>query len=133
MEIQGIALSASLTVADLEKSLTWYTNVFGFSVDQRYEREGRLFAVSLKAGDARILLTQDDGARGAGRVKGAGFSLQITTKQDIDTIASGIKERGGQLESEPETFRWGQRAFRIADLDGFRFTISSERPSSTAT
>ena len=36
---QGRTLSASLTVKDLEKSLTWYRDVMGFSVDQKHERE----------------------------------------------------------------------------------------------
>lgn len=127
--LQGQALSASLTVKDLEKSLAWYRDVVGFTVDQKYEREGRLMAVSLKAGDVRILINQDDGAKGWDRVKGEGFSLQITTGQNVDDIANGIKERGGKLESEPTDMRWGARVFRLHDLDGFKLVISSVQPA----
>src|SRR5258705_10780854 len=63
------ALSAALTVKDLEKSLAWYRDVIGFAVDQRHEREGVLRAVSLKAGDVQILIGLDDGAKGWDRVK----------------------------------------------------------------
>lgn len=122
---RGDALSASLTVNDLEKSLAWYTDVFGFTVTRRYEREGRTMAVSLQAGNVRILLTRDDGAQGSGRVKGAGFSLQITTDQDVDQIVRRIGEAGGVLESQPADTPWGQRMFRLRDPDGFRFTVSS--------
>jgi len=125
--LTGRTLSASLTVNDLETSLAWYRDVVGFSVGQKYEREGKLMAVSLKAGDVQILLTQDDGARGRDRIKGVGFSLQITTDQNIDEIATGIKQRGGSLDSEPADARWGQRVFRLRDPDGFTLTISSGR------
>ena|SRR2546426_7897839 len=70
---QARSLSASLTVKDLETSLAWYHGVVGFTVDRKHEREGKLRAVSLKAGDVRILISQDDGAKGSDRVKGVGF------------------------------------------------------------
>src|SRR3954467_7252918 len=103
---RGRALSASLTVNDLQKSLTWYRDVAGFTVDQQYEREGKVMAVALKAGDVRILIGQDNGAKGWDRVKGEGFSLMITTVQDIDQLAARVKERGGTLESEPADMPW---------------------------
>ena len=123
---RGRTLSASLTVRDLEKSVAWYRDIVGFTVDQRYERDGKLRAVSLKAGAVNILLGQDDGAKGLDRVKGEGFSLRITTAQDIDELAKRIKDHGGVLESEPAD-AWGARVFRLQDPDGFRFVISSER------
>ena len=92
----------------------------------KFEREGRLFAVSLKAGAVELLLGQDDGAKGEGRVKGEGFSLQITTTQDVDALAKRIQDRGGLLATEPADM-WGARAFRLQDPDGFRLTISSQR------
>jgi uncharacterized glyoxalase superfamily protein PhnB len=49
----------------------------------------------------------------------------ITTNQDVDQLAAGIKERGGTLEVEPATMPWGARTFRLRDPDGFRFAISS--------
>ena len=123
--LHGRTLGASLTVNDIPTSLTWYRDIVGFTVERNYEREGKLMAVALQAGDIRLLLTQDDGAKGRDRAKGEGFSLQITTDQDIDEIANGIKARGGKLESEPETSRFGMRAFRLRDPDGFKLVISS--------
>ena len=122
---RGRSLSASLTVKDLGASSAWYRNVLGFTLDQRHERDGALRAVSLKAGNVRVLLGQDDGAQGWDRVKGEGFSLMITTAQDIDEYARLVKERGGTLETEPTTVPWGARMFRIRDPDGFKLTISS--------
>ena len=124
---QARTLSASLTVKDLQKSLAWYRDVVGFTVDREYERGGKVRAVALKAGDVRILIGQDDGAKGLDRVKGEGFSLQITTAQNVDDIAKRIKEFGGTLESEPTDMPWGPRVFRLRDPDGFKLTISSEK------
>jgi lactoylglutathione lyase len=122
----GVDLAASLSVKDLQASLSWYDEVLGFTIHQKHERQGRMMAVSLRAGDVRILITQDDGAKGSDRAKGEGFSLQITTRQNIDSIAKRITDRGGTLESDPVDTPWGVRMFRLVDPDGFRYTIASD-------
>lgn len=124
---QGQALHASLTVADLETSVAWYRDALGFGVERRMEREGKVTSVAMRGGEVRILLNQDDGARGADRVKGEGFSLMITTSGSVDEVAARIKAHGGTLDSEPADMPWGARAFRVRDPDGFRFAISSAR------
>ncbi len=121
---QASMLSISLTVKDLGKSLAWYTDVLGFTIDRKIERDGKLRAVALKAGNARISINQDDGAKGWTRVKGEGFSLNITTDQNIDQVANRIKEHGGILDSEPADMPWGARVFRLKDPDGYKLTIS---------
>jgi uncharacterized glyoxalase superfamily protein PhnB len=120
------ALAASLTVSALLVSLAWYRDVLGFTVSRMHERDGVPFAASLRAGAVQILLTQDNGAHGLDRIKGEGFSLQITTSQDIDALAAGIERRGGQLDAPPAD-GFGARVFRLRDPDGFKFVISSPR------
>lgn len=127
-EFVAKSLEAALTVSDLTASVAWYTNVLGFAVDRRHERGDRLIAVSLRAGDVRLLLAQDDGSRGADRPKGEGFSLQITTDQDIDELAARFQSRGATLDLQPVTAPHGLRVFRLRDPDGFRLTISSSAP-----
>lgn len=121
-------LSISLTVKDLDTSLAWYNDVLGFTIDRKIEREGKLRSVALRAGIARISINQDDGAKGWDRIKGLGFSLNITTEQNIDKIANRIKELGGILDTEPADMPWGARAFRLKDPDGYKLAISSPRP-----
>lgn len=120
-------LSASFSVKDLQASLAWYRDVMGFFMGNRYERDGVLRAVALKAGAVEILLGQDDGAKGLDRVKGVGFSLQFTTSQDIDALAARVRSHGVALESEPADTPWGARVFRVRDPDGFLLVISTER------
>ena len=124
---EASALAASLTVKNIQASLAWYRDILGFTVEQQHEREGVLRAVSFSAGAVRILINQDDGAKGLERVKGEGFSLMITTGQDVDAIAKGIVDRGGTLDSQPTSMPWGARVFRLRDPDGFRLVISTER------
>lgn len=118
------ALSASLTVKDLEQSMKWYVDVVGFFIDRRIERDGALRAVALKAGDVRLLLNQDDGAKGWDRVKGEGFSLTFTTAQNVDDIAERIESHGGRLEAAPADMPWGVRMLRLRDPDGYKLSIS---------
>jgi uncharacterized glyoxalase superfamily protein PhnB len=127
--LHGIRLDVSYTVNDLEKSLAWYRDVVGFTVDQKHERGGKVVALSLSAGEVRILLAQDDGAKGWDRAKGEGCSVQITTDGDMTALAEGIKARGGTLETELTDTPWGVRMFRLRDPDGFRMTVSSPRPT----
>ncbi len=116
----------ALTASDLDVSLAWYRDVVGFEVQQTHERDGKVGAASLQAVSARLLLVQDDGAKGLDRKKGEGFRLHIATAADVDEIAAGIEQRGGALESPPEDTPWGSRAFSLVDPDGFKITISSE-------
>jgi uncharacterized glyoxalase superfamily protein PhnB len=125
----GKSLQTSLTVKDLQTSVTWYVDVVGFKVDRKMERDGTLRGAAVSAGDVRIILNQDDGKKGWDRIKGLGFSLQITTAQSIDEIAEQITSRGGVLELEPQDMPWGARVCRVQDPDGYRWTIS--RPSAT--
>lgn len=120
-------LNASLTVKDFPKSFAWYTEVLGFTLDRKYERDGTVFGAALKAGDIRISINQDDGKKGADRVVGQGFSLMFTTAQNVDEIAARIKRLGGKLDTEPADMPWGARIFRLTDPDGFKIVISSER------
>jgi catechol 2,3-dioxygenase-like lactoylglutathione lyase family enzyme len=123
--LEGRTLSVSLTVKDIERSLAWYTGVLGFAVVRRYERDGRARAVALKAGVVEILIGQDDGAKGWDRVKGEGFSFQITTDQNIDEIAQHVVASGGAFDTAPSDLPSGGRFFRVRDPDGFKLTVSS--------
>lgn len=123
--LRARAVSVALTVKDLEKSLDWYQRVVGFTVADRYEKDGKLVGVSIKAGSVEFFLGQDDGAKGWDRVKGAGMSLQLVTAQRVDEIAQHIRDAGGTLKSEPADMPWGARLFRIEDPDGFTLVISS--------
>jgi len=125
--IKATNLGCSLTCKDLEASIRWYRDVIGFGVAQTFEREGKVVAAVIAAGDCRIVLNQDDGALGWDRIKGQGFYLQVNVAgpADVDSAAARIKAAGGALLSEPEDRPWGARMFQFKDPDGFKVGVST--------
>ncbi len=115
--------SVSITVKDIDKSAAWYQDVLGFGVERTYEQDGRLVFVAFTAGDVRLSLNLDNGAKGWDRIKGLGFSINLWTTEDIDAIANRIKASGGTLDSEPVDAPWGARFFRLTDPDGFKLAV----------
>jgi len=123
--LQAKTISPSLTVNDLQQSIKFFEGL-GFAVEDRWEEQGKLLGVMLRAGDASIGLSQDDWKKGRDRQKGVGMRLFIGTKQNIDQIASRAKTAGMKLDSEPHDTEWKTRAFDITEPSGFKITISSE-------
>jgi uncharacterized glyoxalase superfamily protein PhnB len=80
----------------------------------------------LKAGEARIGLSQDDWQKGRGRQKGVGMRVYIGTTQDIDDLAAQAKAVGVTLDTDPHDTPWGNRAFDDTEPSGFKLTIASE-------
>lgn len=112
------------TVNDIDRSLAWYRDVLGFTVGERWEHEGKLAGVELRAGSVSFWISQDDWKKGRERVKGEGFRMYCQTAQDVNQLAARIRARGGPLLEEPYDAPWGGRAFGVADPDGFKMTIS---------
>jgi uncharacterized glyoxalase superfamily protein PhnB len=119
--------SPGFTVNDLEKSLAWYRDVVGFVVEERWEHEGKVTGVSLKAGNVSFMIGQDDWKKGRDRKKGEGFRLYCETTQDVDVLAARIKSKGGTLDQEPKDQPWGTRDFSLTDPDGFKITIGADK------
>jgi uncharacterized glyoxalase superfamily protein PhnB len=115
----------SFTVNDLEKSLSFYRDVLGFTLKERWEQDGVLHGVELVAGRVSFWLGQDDWKKGRDRVKGQGFRIYCGTAQDVDAIAARVKAAGLTLLEEPKDQPWGGRDFGLVDPDGFTLTISS--------
>ena len=91
-------VSPAFTVNDLNRSLAWYRDVLGFKTDERWEQDGKLMGVSLKAGGVTLMIAQDDWKKGRDRKKGEGFRLYCATKQNVDALAKTIEARGGKLD-----------------------------------
>jgi uncharacterized glyoxalase superfamily protein PhnB len=123
--LQATSLVPSLTVDDLQRSITFYEKL-GFIVEERWEDEGVLRGVMLQAGEFRLGLAQDDWQKGRDRRKGVGMRIYIGTTQDVDALAARAKESGLTLEADVHDTPWGSRAFELNDPSGFKLTLSSE-------
>jgi len=120
-------VSPAFTVNDLTRSLAWYRDVLGFKTDERWEQDGKLMGVSLKAGGVTLMIAQDDWKKGRDRKKGEGFRLYCATNQNVDALAKKIEARGGKLDSPPTDQPWGTRDFALTDPDGFKITIGADQ------
>jgi len=118
------SMSISLTVKDLQKSLAWYHEVLGFAIDRKLERDGKLRGIALQAGEARITINQDDGAKGWDRIKGLGFSIYLTTDQDVDELASRVRKLTPAKDAEAADMHWGVRMLRLEDPDGYKIAVA---------
>jgi uncharacterized glyoxalase superfamily protein PhnB len=126
--LQINAIAPSLTVDDLQKSIAFY-EALGFTIDERWEENGTLLGVMLRAGKSQIGLSQDDWKKGRDRKKGIGTRLTLSTTQNVDQIAARAKAAGIRLSAEPHHTEWNSRAFEITDPSGFLSTIYSENPA----
>lgn len=124
MSFEAVSLGVSLTVKDLETSRHWYVDILGFTLARKIEREGVLRGYAVSAGNIRLALNQDDGAKGWDRIKGLGFSMNIGTEQDIDALAEKILAAGGTVAQMPYDAPWGARVMRLIDPDGYKIGIS---------
>ena len=122
--LQGTSVMPSLTVNDLQRSLDFFA-ALGFEVEDRWEENGVMLGAMLKAGNARLGLSQDDGKKGRDRVKGVGMRIYIEATDNIDEVAARAKAAGVTLQREPHDTDWGSRAFEVTEPSGFVLTIGS--------
>lgn len=120
------SLQPSLTVNDIHASLAYYRDVLGFTVRERWEKDGVLQGAEVVAGSVLIGLSQDDFTKGRDRVKGVGHRLWCMTAQDVDALAAGVRARGGVIDDGP-TSEWGMRYFTVTDPDGYRLSFAQQR------
>ncbi len=115
--LQVTAVVPSLTVDDLQSSITFY-EALGFTVDDRWDENGTLVGVMMRAGKTQIGLSQDDWKKGRDRKKGVGIRMILETTQNIDELAARARHAGITLVSEPKDTEWQGRGFVVRDPRG---------------
>jgi uncharacterized glyoxalase superfamily protein PhnB len=122
--LQVTGIIPTLTVDDLQKSITFYETL-GFTAGQRWEDNGTLMGIMMRAGKTQFGLSQDDWKKGRDRQKGLGVRMILETTQNVDELAARVKKAGIQLVAEPRDTEFNGRAFVVSDPSGFLLTISS--------
>jgi uncharacterized glyoxalase superfamily protein PhnB len=121
------SLLPGFTVDDLASSISFY-EALGFRVTNRWEQDGTLMSVMMKADRQELGLNQDDWKKGRERQKGIGVRMNIETLQNIDDIAARMKAAGIALDAQPFDTPWKNRQFEVTDPSGYKWTVSSEFP-----
>jgi catechol 2,3-dioxygenase-like lactoylglutathione lyase family enzyme len=121
-----------LQVANVETSVRWYVEVFGFTPDTFPQSPPYSFAI-LRRDDAEIMLQCADEARAANsfpRQSDPEFLwsvyLRVAGAAVLDVAAA--VERKTQLLRGPERMFYGLVEFEVCDPDGYRVCVGGEAP-----
>ena len=126
LEIYPMPMFPTLTVADVEASVGWYSEVVGFgTVFVLPGADGGPVLAHLRWRKyADVLLVPDAGAADSEGVKGAGVSLSFLVGDvSVDAMAERLAGRGVALEEGPVTRPWNTREIVVVDPDGYRLVF----------
>ena len=103
-----------IVTADLDRLLTFYTELLGAEEVQRFPEEGPVFYVGLTLGDSELGLSTDASvlAGPPGRML---LSIEVA---DVDALLPMVAGLGGESTSGANDMPWGQRVAHIKDPDG---------------
>ena len=118
----------SLVVGDLERSKTFYREVFGLPP---LDEEEDLAILGFK--NMYVALRRDPAHQPPGREvlalaqKGVGqFSIWV---EDVDAVRAELGEHGVTVISGPADRYWGMRTITFADPDGYIWQIAQDLPT----
>jgi catechol 2,3-dioxygenase-like lactoylglutathione lyase family enzyme len=124
--IYGMPMFATLLVADLGRTTSWYTDGLGFIT---------LFAIPGSDGPVLVHLRrwqfQDLLARPAQQpiAPGSGLTLSFAAAHDeLDALAARARDHGGGRVDGPEDTPWNTRDLTTVDPDGNVVIFTAPRP-----
>lgn len=112
---KALSMVPRLAVADLRRSIDYYTTVLGFEPGSPVS-EDAVFAI-LAREDVRLQLIKIDQWHPEGK---STFSINVTGALEMHATV----RRLATIEWGPEVFWYGRREFAILDPDGHRVIIS---------
>ena len=128
--IKGIAHTA-YNVKDLEKSIAFYSDVLGFKklFTMRHD-DGKIMLVYMKVNENQFIeLFPARSEQGENNQQGSYAHLCLEV-EDINEIASEMKEKGIKLDVEPKQGKDGNYQCWIKDPDGNRIEFMQMMPDS---
>ena len=120
------SVTPSLSARDAKAAIDFYTRAFGavlkFKLD---EPSGKIAHAELQIGNSRIMISDeypDYGALAPEIGKGGTFMIYV---EDVDAAFARAVEAGATPVQEPTDMFWGDRAGRLHDPVGYRWTLAS--------
>jgi catechol 2,3-dioxygenase-like lactoylglutathione lyase family enzyme len=106
MNLQGVLLN----IADLDRSIDFYRDVFAFTLLARKDQLASMYA----PGNDRpqVIVLRSTGTTSAHRVIGAGHVgiravvLEIDTVDELERIAAALEQRGGLMARHGDDATW---------------------------
>jgi lactoylglutathione lyase len=110
-----------LTTPDLPRSLRFYRDLLGATVDYRFPPEGEPVYAGLRLGRSQLGLGQQDTP---GDLANDRVTLWIYT-DDCDASVGRLRAGGVEVLQEPADQPWGERMATVTDPDGNRIIIAT--------
>ncbi|MFW6256729.1 MAG: VOC family protein [Bacillota bacterium] len=128
--IKGIAHTAYV-VEDLETSIAFYSNVLGFEkLFTMRDDQGNPRIVYLKVAENQFIELFPASSINGGNKSEIGYAHLCLEVDDIDQIASQMKEKGVTLDVEPQQGDDGNFQCWIQDPDGNKIEFMQMMPDS---
>lgn len=108
-----------LEVADLRRSLAFYSGLLGFERTYSFPSDDDPQFVLLAVEDGKLGLAAADGP-----VETASTSIWAYTN-DVDAAVEELREAGVRIVDEPSVRPWGERVASVADPDGYLVHIGA--------
>ena len=120
----AVKLIPSLGVCDIDRSVTFYRQCFGFAMEDSYEVEGRLNWCWLKAGGADLMLQQLTADQQITLQSAIGQSWVIYIRPDDIKATHARLKKAGFPVSDISTAPYGASEFFVTDPDGYELWVS---------
>lgn len=118
----------SLAVADIARSVRFYSEVLGFESPYTMAGpDGEVMHGSVNLGDDMIMFGQIDPGNPHNQAPlGNGIALYTTVDEtkDIDALFAHAKQAGATVVQEPTDQFWGHRDWTVVDPDGYHISVS---------
>ncbi len=128
--MDGNVLAAAVIYRDAPAALEWLERAFGFETTMAIDPppgQPTMGHYEMDCGVGRIMIGSEwtDSARSPASVGGVNTqSLHIGLAEGIDAHCERARAAGATIVQEPEDQFYGDRTYRVADLDGHVWTFS---------
>ena len=117
-------LIPSLGVSDLDRSVAFYRDHFGFEVVNSYEESDDVVWCHLKSGAAELMLQKLGPEQTRWLAAGPRSWVLYIAPEDLDAVFSSLREAGVQVSDITST-EYDTRECFVNDPDGYELWISS--------
>lgn len=124
-------LSPCVIVSDVQKSIDFYVQAFGFEVLEKHEHEGMVCGATLTLGEITFMLfalgaNGDDVKTPAQLGIRPGSSIYVYCP-NVDELYQKALNHGATSLAEPQASFWGDRYCQLRDLDGYEWGFATSQ------
>ncbi|WP_031555160.1 VOC family protein [Parvularcula oceani] len=128
---QAAWFSAYLTVADMQESIAFYRDAFGFSLTGKMEDEEKGIVHTEWTHQEQVIFmaapegVTEGGEKAPGAMGGVWPLTFYVYVPDVDAHYETAKAAGAKVGGPPKDQFWGDRSYEVADPSGYRWMFAT--------